>query len=1396
MVIGTCDGDQIYDTSTCIDCNAECVSASQDPQGRGQFIERECLQTSEDFVCRPCSASCPVGTFVSNRCSGRGRTDTGCTLCRAFCKEALAGVPGAHGQYIAGYCDGYSTADLQSCRDCKLCPAGHYPTGLCSGVDFVDTVECVPCITECPAGFYLRGDCRVEEVTCVPCDAPCGMQSPFLQEKQGCANGLNRVCEPNTKCKDASCPEGYYESATCTDPEGPKFCSPCQTCSLGQYQSTLCSSQHDRACTDCTSECPDALNYIGIIGECATGFDTMDAVMCVPAAVQSRRRNLAASGNDSTDATLSAQSPRRNLAASGNDSMDATLFAQSPRRNLPTSANASAGTTLFGTCGANEWYVGTRTPMFIGAVARDAAVPGSDAFGLAPFKSDFSPRTFDTIVYLGTEPSGSSLVSVFARASPGGVHHLLTLIRPWENFYDRLDARGGAAGRDPMFPISTTTAWNAVDVMLSHNETSVYVFFSYTYDFIGMCSLQGALAHRQNASSQLPHATTPNDCTYLSPRTIFPTRDTPSIASVTLKGCTRMHPFPHLACLYDLDSSKAVLYAVDELTGAKTLLDNRTMAYNANGIFLHRPKSPPTWDPVNQRIFYITDLEGTSTGSREMVLRVVRVARSAPAAHWSASSSSVLWRGSSGDSANYHSLVYTVRSGSTQAASIMAVCMPPSCPQALTLVAFSSDKGFLQRSVATAFQQQSTLTFDVGIRWYWAEAAGGETLFVGQQIYMLSRADRRWGLWTQCAPCPANSYSPAGSVSSADSGGGAGIDACKCIENFFGVLQRPVVDACQACRIRFESDGVTLKPESLFTTCLDGQYRTNVPCSPLNPDRSVDSTCAMCRDSCRPGDVSTAFAGEYISKRCDGTGFDASVQCQPCAASCDRDDAYMQFDVVCTGRDEYDTRLQQACRPCRTQCPAGYYVHNRCLGEGSPASDNTTCLPCSPCENGQYVSRQCNGSTFWDARECASCRYGSNKTSGQPSRALEACPLQNSFVLNECLDGLSTLDETACSTCNRNCRAANYSSGENGQYIRELCNSLDQRDSVCEKCSGRCVPYAEGVHPGQFIVGFCTGMTQFDRSCADCRVACLPGQYIAGDPCSGESDRDTTRCEACTPMPQAEEAYYVQNPCTGETRTDQAWLRCAESCAPGEYISRECTMASPAQCTPCRRSCPAGYYISGSACDGTSKYDTVACIKCKDCQEGQYKSATCSGNLTVDTVECTNCGQQCTAGQYIFASCSGTQDFDETSCKECTVCERDFPNAYNSIAGSCGSGTDAQDAVACALNEAEFAFPGDMCPAGYYTPNDVLKRIDAQFRREVVESIRAAARLQADDLVQVQLEYEALVPMPQSATAHHELLPGHVLMVSTTAMLINTSLDQRIDLASATGLEYFQASVC
>jgi hypothetical protein len=283
---------------------------------------------------------------------------------------------------------------------------------------------------------------------------------------------------------------------------------------------------------------------------------------------------------------------------------------------------------------------------------------------------------------------------------------------------------------------------------------------------------------------------------------------------------------------------------------------------------------------------------------------------------------------------------------------------------------------------------------------------------------------------------------------------------------------------------------------------------------------------------------------------------------------------------------------------------------------------------------------------------CFFLRYGSRiSIAANASAALQACPL-GSFVINECTGGSDAVDESACTTCNSNCKAANYSRNEDGQYIQSLCDSTTNGDNTCAKCSGRCLSFAADP-PGQYIRGFCNGMTQFDRQCASCRISCNPGEYIAGARCSGETDADTTHCQACTQSPSnASGPVFTLNPCTGRTSEDQTWQTCSLSCPAGEYVSRECSETTPTECTACKSRCPVGHYLSGS-CDGTSKYVKIQCLPCKSCAPGEFRGnlASCNGSTPYDTVQCTACRSNCSSGQYVFGLCSGLMSLDETSCK-------------------------------------------------------------------------------------------------------------------------------------------------
>ena len=60
---------------------------------------------------------------------------------------------------------------------------------------------------------------------------------------------------------------------------------------------------------------------------------------------------------------------------------------------------------------------------------------------------------------------------------------------PRATYFQRLDYYG-AQRSDASYPVASSTDWNAVDVMLSYDEMSIYIFFSYVFDFIASCQVR------------------------------------------------------------------------------------------------------------------------------------------------------------------------------------------------------------------------------------------------------------------------------------------------------------------------------------------------------------------------------------------------------------------------------------------------------------------------------------------------------------------------------------------------------------------------------------------------------------------------------------------------------------------------------------------------------------------------------------------------------------------------------------------------------------------------------------------------------------------------------------------------------------------------------------------
>ena len=370
--------------------------------------------------------------------------------------------------------------------------------------------------------------------------------------------------------------------------------------------------------------------------------------------------------------------------------------------------------------------------MFAGAAVQDT---GDDTYVIQPFKSDFSVPSMDKMVFLSvvgvSSETKQTWISVFLRKSDGtdDRHRLRAVMSPRANYYERLDYYGSSKNLS-LYPMASTTDWNAIDVMLSYDERSIYVFFSYTFDFIGKCSLVSPNITNVAADSTAPPYTIPaSECTYLSPKAFAPASVSDAGitgASFTLKGCVRMTPMHFLACLYDMQGAKAMLYAVDERRdgGPKTVLDTYDLAYAATSENIGRPKSPPAWDPSTKRVYYMIDLNsGNGMGLRYVVNATTSGGgiQSLWATVYGASSSGILWRGLGSDSSNYHSLVFmrgtsASAPGAAYTASLVAACTPPMCAEQLSFVSFTGSFSLPSERTAMAFPG-SSLVRDLGVRW-------------------------------------------------------------------------------------------------------------------------------------------------------------------------------------------------------------------------------------------------------------------------------------------------------------------------------------------------------------------------------------------------------------------------------------------------------------------------------------------------------------------------------------------------------------------------------------------------------------------------------------------------------------------------------------------------------
>ena len=152
----------------------------------------------------------------------------------------------------------------------------------------------------------------------------------------------------------------------------------------------------------------------------------------------------------------------------------------------------------------------------------------------------------------------------------------------------------------------------------------------------------------------------------------------------------------------------------------------------------------------------------------------------------------------------------------------------------------------------------------------------------------------------------------------------------------------------------------------------------------------------------------------------------------------------------------------------------------------------------------------------------------------------------------------------------------------------------------------------------------------YSQACAECSL-CNAGEYIAAESfCTGATYADTSAGK-CRP--------------------------CRASCPAGQYLSGSCVTGKEIKdrmCLPCTSKCPAGYYALGRY-DGSSTYDTRRCVPCGFCQPGQYQMGFCDGTTSTDATKCAPCNfTTCKPLHVLVNQCTGRGTNDTSKCVACS----------------------------------------------------------------------------------------------------------------------------------------------
>lgn len=267
----TCPSGQFMNAST-----GECQPARK-ACGPDEYIVADATPTS-DMKCDRCTP-CPVGMFRllgEGECDGRHRgnpvADLGVTAQTCAACSACT-----YGKYISpAACNGYGTVDVvddaRACISCRTCPDMHMRSSnsMCRGDTRYDTTQCIPCISKCPDGTYIREDVcdgmhfsltNVVEGGSEQCKACPQCNAGAIRVGASCT-GQNHGSVPDCLNCDNVCEAGQYVTKMCDFAEGNPLatCADCSAiCPMDTYWQSGCSGTvlgvQDIKCPPCES-CP------------------------------------------------------------------------------------------------------------------------------------------------------------------------------------------------------------------------------------------------------------------------------------------------------------------------------------------------------------------------------------------------------------------------------------------------------------------------------------------------------------------------------------------------------------------------------------------------------------------------------------------------------------------------------------------------------------------------------------------------------------------------------------------------------------------------------------------------------------------------------------------------------------------------------------------------------------------------------------------------------------------------------------------------------------------------------------------------------------------------------------------------------------------------------------